>query len=248
MHRTVRYVGLGVGFFALSVVMGSGVRQAAANPPPADVNVINTPTVNIGTMPAVSVSLPSGSLSVSGNVGLNAGSTILADPSQIVALQAEPATPNVYDGAKISSKNALVVLNANDGQRPFTIADALEVVAPGTGGIEVAGTVPAGKRAVVESISASINVPTGTQVTSAGVIVVGTDPSGQFNQPGGMFLVLTKTATNVDGQDFYTGSTTTRMYSEPGTNIQAFMNVSSAAGSSVPLMNYLINGYLVDAP
>jgi hypothetical protein len=248
MQRTIKYVGLGVGFFALSVVMGSGVRRAAANPPPADVNVINTPTVNIGTMPAVSVSLPSGSLSVSGDVGLNAGSTIQADPSQLVALQAEPSTPNVYGGAKISSKNALVVLNANDGQRPFTIANALEVVGPSTSGIEVAGTVPAGKRAVVESISASISVPTGMQVVDAGVIVVGTDPSGQFNQPGGMYLVLTKTATNVDGADIYTGSTTARMYSEPGTSMQAFMDVGPGSGTSVPLMNYLINGYLVDAP
>ncbi len=122
------------------------------------------------------------------------------------------------------------------------------MVAPSTEGLEVAGTVPAGKRAVVESVSASISVSTGTQVVSVAIIVVGTDPSGQFNQPGGTFLVMTKTATNVNGQDFYTGSTTTRMYSEPGSNIEADFIVSSSGGSSVPIMNYLINGYLVDAP
>ena len=102
----------------------------------------------------------------------------------------------------------------------------------------VSFTVPAGKRLVIETVSANAAMPTGQKA----IINVATVGGGQN---GRAWLALAEQG-NVSGLDRYAVAQSLRMYADPLTTV-AFQVVRSGAASTASF-NFSVAGYYVDAP
>lgn len=234
MNAMAKYALMGVGFTAISTALGAdGVRTArAAAPGGIAVNVENTPSVSVVSMPA-------------------------ADPSQVVILQPDPpATPPIgggptYAGSTASGKTALVVQNANDAQQPFGMTITMQPQGSPTFMGAVVLTVPAHKRAVIERIGMGAAVPMGQQPSmdvSFGSALPPGSPVGALS-PTEAF-VPSRLPSAVPGLDGYWSAESVRYYVEPGSNVYAYVMWPTAApsGSPEPSGTVTISGYFVDAP
>jgi len=100
-------------------------------------------------------------------------------------------------------------------------------------------TVPAGKRLVIETISAEIPVPVGQQVTAQ----INTGLNNFF--PIVFLPFNSKFADNSLSQDTYIATIPVRMYSDPGTAPSVSISRNSTQGSSnlgfVSCFGYLVN-------
>jgi hypothetical protein len=251
MH-VLKHVGLGMGLFAASLVIGSWrTSPAMAAPPPTQVEVINQPTVSITGTPSVNIaSLPAGPLNIAGSVGISPGATILADPSQTAPLAPAPASSAGYTGALTGGKKALVVQSATDGQEPFAVTVSFNCGpgpfgCPGTSALF--GHVPAQKRAVIEHINAYIHVGTGDHPL-AQVTFSAPDMNGTVGLPTNEYLPLTLTTTSPVLGDQYIASIPTRLYAESPQSV--FAAVGDAYGEVLSGMTavFTLTGYLVDTP
>ncbi len=279
MNTMAKYALMGVGFTAMSTALGAdAVRTAQAAPPVTDVNVENTPSVSVVSMPTtplnvagnvgitgnvgivgtptVNVASVPGTLNVAGNVGLVSGTSVLADPSQVVTLQSEspgtlpPGGGPAYGGSTTSGKTALVVQNANEAQQPFGVTIPFQPQGSPTGMAVILFTVPAHKRAVVERIAVTAGIPTGQQ-PSFTVFFGAALPPGS---PAGALeateqLIPSRLTTGLFGLDGYAAAQSVRYYIEPGANVFVLVQWQTQAPSDVfPSGTATASGYFVDAP
>jgi hypothetical protein len=111
----------------------------------------------------------------------------------------------------------------------------------------VAFTVPAGKRLVIETIGILIAVPTGQQIDVSVTVTSGQSGIGQsqldYHLPfGSKFTVL-------GGEDTYIGTFPVRLYADPGTKPDLFIQRNSEqGGSSLDGGHVSFSGYLVNLP
>jgi len=261
MKRLTTYGWLGTAAFAMALTLGAdGVQPAHAAPPIDQVAVVNTPTVNVATMPPVTVSgnvtlangasvnVSGGNVGVSGNVGLVAGTTVLADPSQTVGVSAAPAGGG-FGGSNVGGKTAIVVKNADDAQRPF--AEECLISQPAAGGVSLqfgltTDAIPPGKRAVIEYASANCTLTHGQLIT---LEISGLSPSWQSPQVlWTLDLVPTLlSAPNASDpfENVYVAGQPVRAYLEPQTQLECHMLVAAPEGA---FCSVTVTGYLVDTP
>ncbi len=120
----------------------------------------------------------------------------------------------------------------NPARQPFQ-AQAVGGFADGassTGDITIA-TVPAGKRLVIEHVSALGTMLPTQKVINGGSDVIWTDPFGI-----------------IDGsRDYFVVSEALRVYANPGP-IRCFAERDSTAGANPNSVTFTISGYLVDCP
>src|SRR5439155_23134862 len=177
-------------FFALS-----SATQAAPSPPsPTNVNVVNTPSVNV------------------------------------INTTASPVPVRDVDNPAKQPFQAEVVGGFADG-------------ASSTGDITIA-TVPAGKRLVIEHVSAFGTMLPTQKVINGGSEVIWTDPFGiiivQYHWDS--------QGSNADGsRDYFVVSEALRVYANPGP-IQCFAERDSTAGANPNSVTFTISGYLVNCP
>lgn len=147
------------------------------------------------------------------------------------------ATLGVIAGSS-SARNALAEVHRiilvhdvdNPALQPFTAAGLnTAIIGVGSGTIT---TVPQGKRLVIEYVSAQLNVAPGDRA----VLSIITTES--------QYIPLTRQGT-FNGQDFLVAGQTTRIYADPGTNVDftAVVNSNSSAQATV-----IISGYYVNLP
>ncbi len=133
----------------------------------------------------------------------------------------------------------------NPARQPFQ-AQAVGGFADGassTGDITIA-TVPAGKRLVIEHVSALGTMLPTQKVINGGSDVIWTDPFG--------IIILQyhwdSQGSNADGsRDYFVVSEALRVYANPGP-IRCFAERDSTAGANPNSVTFTISGYLVDCP
>ncbi len=103
------------------------------------------------------------------------------------------------------------------------------------------GTVPAGKRLVLEYVAAEASIPQGQQF----FMFIQSPPVGGVIYP----LVVAKQASFAFGPtDIYTASQPVKIYIEPGTTFRASANRNDTTGGAGTDIIVSVTGYLVDVP
>lgn len=182
---------------------------------PLNVNVVNTPTVNVGNTPTVTVSNFPATQPVSGSV-LVANDT--ANPVPLRDVDNPASQPFAFNGFSFWSVNSQT-----------------------TG---VSFTVPAGKRLVIEQVSAQANVTSIAPTKQVTLYVSAT--------AGGTVAAYYFTGTDVGefagtGRDWVVASSQTRSYADAGTtvSITAFRSYTDNYSDTI---NFYLSGYLVNVP
>jgi len=207
--------------------IGRGASGTGSNAPTSqtqNVNVVNTPSVN---------AQQSGTWNVGINgtpvVGLDAGNNTVKFDAVNNTVKVDPTNPlsirDVDNPARQPFRKSVFV--------SFPDGATFAAINPGI-------NPPAGKRLVIEAVSASGNIPSGQKFACTLNI---TDEFAQvlFN----LDLTLTLQAT-FGGVDSFQGNTTTRVYLEPSDNIAFDAFRTSGAGSGG--MRVSFSGYFVDVP
>jgi len=246
MIRPIKYAALGIGFFLLSTAFGAdSVRVAAADPTSRSISVTvvneptvaatqsgtwtvglaGTPTVNVASMPGeVNVN---GSVSINGTPSVNVGSlpsvTVGNFPSSQVVSFASPPTVIVNDGAGRVVLQGLLTFDASVGSSygPLSVIGASSPY-----------TVTAGKRLVVDTISAKIEVPHGDSFQSVSLI----GPAALDGTQAALYLVPVLLGT--DGVfDSYVVSVSQKAYFESVAGGEIFLALSgpAPAGATGPV-------------
>ncbi|HEX9422473.1 MAG TPA: hypothetical protein VF899_04470 [Pyrinomonadaceae bacterium] len=212
---------------------------AAPAPSTQNVNVVNTPTVKSQQDGVWNVGLASGS-----NVGIAGTLTVNAQQSGIWSVGIN-GTPTVgIDAAnntvKIDTASPVPVRDVdNPARQPFTAQFSVFIPNGYDHGLEDMSDVPAGKRVVIEHISALTRLPSGQKVEALVVLTIG---SGQT-------YLGAELKTTIDGLDQFITSQPVRLYvdhvsSPPALRVVVYRDgVAGDGGSTVN-----INGYLVDVP
>ena len=189
------------------------VIQAA--PTDKDVRVINTTAEPVPTA-------AQGTTTIAGNVSVTNTPTVNLAPGSSVAVTA--ATP-------------LRVVDVNNGIQPFQ-----KYVGATNTGTNVhtfsLGTVPAGKRLVIEFVSAHGQVPAGEHVELFHLNTV----AGPFGGATHDLLVQAQPAA-VSGDAIFRASQQVRIYADPGTTVTALIRTSTLGTTTCAIA---ISGYLVD--
>lgn len=184
-----------------------------------------TPTVNIGTLPSVAVSsLPA----VTGSISVNNMATSPV-PVRNVDNPARHAIQLVGLGAFGGNTNSVQIVPGT----PTT-----------TGQPPPPFQIPAGKRLVVEHISAVMGVPTGLKPV---IVTIDTSQTLASGLPAGVinFLVPTFLGAVNPVFDSYALSQPIRAYADTAPVFTVTLNGSTPAGFSA-LVNVALQGYLVD--
>jgi hypothetical protein len=136
---------------------------------------------------------------------------------------------------------AVLVKNVDEpGRIPFTTSPRLTCSTPSgsTVACTAAGTqVPAGRRLVVQSISARIVIPTGKKIDFATVQIQG----GSFK-----FFGLPELAVTGAAETVYVMNHLTQIYFEETQIPEVFFQISGPASSLPATIDAVFTGYLVD--
>ena len=178
-----------VGLIALATPT-PGRGQGNGAPPTRDVNVVNTPSVNV------------------------------VNP---------PTSP-------------VLVRDVDSGREPFQDTRTVFINDGIQGVQEIAFAVPAGKRFVIESLSASIGVRGSDTPTNVSV-ATRLAPGDFF---GSHHIAVSRQAVGVQGQHIYVGTHSVRGYAGPGTSV--VVQVSRNDFSDVLTGSVTISGYFVSVP
>ena len=203
-----------IGLAALVAALSlAGPPPSSAVPPAHDVTVVNTPAQPVPTS-------AQGTTLVAGSVGI------------------DPANNTV----QLSSTSPLSIRDVdNPAFQPFQ-KTALLTQSPGTNASSLTiATVPAGKRLVIEFISASGQVPPGQHVESWPVMTVAPPTGGAQHE-----LLVNAQPPAVIGDALFRASQQVRLYADSGSTVQTIIRRNSGAGSATYLMT--VSGYLVDVP
>ena len=196
----------------------------------ADVRVVNTREEPVPTF-AVETTTVNGSVSIAGTptVKLQTGTIVGINPaSNTVQLANTTASP-------------VPVLNVNDASQPFQAIGSITQNSGTNASTIVIANVPAGKRLVIEHISATGEVPSGQRVTHFGILTL-TLPVGGLNHD----LLVNEQPAAADGDAVFRASQQVRLYAEPGSQVQTtfIRNISTGQAS----FHMVISGYLVNVP
>jgi hypothetical protein len=193
------------------------VGQAVGAPAPANVNVVNTPDVNVVNNPGVTVlNSPTVQSQQSGtwNVGITGSPTVTvgntnANPVPVVAIPPSPFQEEV-----------ILVFNSGDSGafQPFQV--------------------PAGKRLVIEHVSARAALTEGQQLTETSIETLQVGGGSVIKH----YFVASFQASVPGVADYYAISQQTRLYAVGGVQVRAFR--SNTTGTAQ--MNISVSGYLVD--
>jgi hypothetical protein len=201
------------------LVLGVQICAQAADPGPPgglNVNVVNTPLPVQGTV--------SGTVSISGTPSVNVANT----PNVNVA-----NTPNVNVTNTVTTIDA-----ANPASQPFQRAEVVSWNNPNLIGGDATFTVPAGKRLVIEVVSYSLFLPTGTRPTLNFIDV----STANSNQSPVSYYVPVSLQGNNGTEDVFTGNSLTRLYADPGSTVDVAVRSNSTSGlASVSVSGYLVN-------
>jgi hypothetical protein len=204
-----------------------GRGASGANAPASqtqNVNVVNTPSVNAQQSGTWNVGISGTPV-----VGLDAGNNTVKFDAVNNTVKVDPTNPlsirDVDNPARQPFRKSVFV--------SFPDGATFAAINPGI-------NPPAGKRLVIEAVSASGNIPSGQKFACTLNI---TDEFAQvlFN----LDLTLTLQAT-FGAVDSFQGNTTTRVYLEPSDNIAFDAFRTSGAGSGG--MRVSFSGYFVDVP
>ena len=203
---------------------GASGGGSAPTSQPQNVNVVNTPSVNAQQSGTWNVGITGTPV-----VGLDAGNNTVKFDAVNNTVKVDPTNPlsirDVDNPARQPFRKSVFV--------SFPDGATFAAINPGI-------NPPAGKRLVIEAVSASGNIPSGQKFACTLNI---TDEFAQvlFN----LDLTLTLQAT-FGGVDSFQGNTTTRVYLEPSDNIAFDAFRTSGAGSGG--MRVSFSGYFVDVP
>jgi len=133
----------------------------------------------------------------------------------------------------------------NPAKQPFQaeVVGGFADGASSTGDITIA-TVPAGKRLVIEHVSAFGTMLPTQKVINGGSDVIWADPFSTLI----VQYHWDSQGSNADGsRDYFVASQLVRFYANPGP-IQCFAERDSTAGANPNSVTFTISGYLVDCP
>jgi hypothetical protein len=217
-----------VAIFTVAVPhIGRGASGTGNNAPTSqtqNVNVVNTPTINAQQ-------------SGTWNVGING--------TPVVGLDAGNNTVKfdaVNNTVKVDPTNPLSVRDMdNPARQPFrksvfvSLADGstFNAINPGI-------TPPVGKRLVIETISASGNVPSGQKFACS------LNLTDEFAQPIFNLEMPLSLSGTFGPVDTFQGTTTTRMYVDPSDNVTFYAFRTAGTGAAGMRVNF--SGYFVDVP
>ena len=219
---------------------------AASNAPAAqtqNVNVVNTPTVKSQQDGVWNVGLVSGS-----NVGISGTPSVNVANTPTVGI--DPASNGVQVGND-SAHPVLVRDLDNPARQPFEASVGVNItdgLTFGNGALD-SSAVPAGKRLVIEHISALTSLPSGQKVEDIQVLGL------RLQEGGGASAFQTWLGADLKattgGLDRFITSQPVRLYIDSGATrgfspVQVAVDRDGVAGFGQCIMN--ISGYLVDVP
>ncbi len=205
---------LGIGAAVISTPAVHGASAA----PPQNVRVVNTdvdpvPTLATGTTPI------SGSVSIAGTPSVT-GTITVGNPTS------SPVPVRAVD---------------NPANQAFQAEDVLTLDAGVSNNIIVGPAVPAGKRLVIEHVSATGLLPAGAKLLRA---EIGASLNGSF--------VFHRLVPALDGSigtiDVFAMSTPMRMYADGGTSLHLLAVRDAFSIGSPASVDFSVSGYLVDMP
>ena len=185
--------------------------------PPDDVNVVNTPSVNVVNTPTVQ---------------LAGTSTVQVSGTTNVHVQNDSTTPVVVQDVSAPKRT------------PFQAAPSFPTPPfLDNNPISAPIAVPAGKRLVIEHVSARATLPFGGQTPfvffSISTTVAGVTVEHVLNVPQVFLFNCICGSINSISQEM-------KLYADAGTTVQATAFAASTTGSPIAL-NFAISGYLEDA-
>jgi hypothetical protein len=211
MQRRNNYAGA-LGVLLLIAAMLIAAGNVCNAAPTSNVNVVNTPNVNVINTPTVNLA-PGGSVGITG-------------------------TPTVQVGNTLT--NPVPVRNVNDALSPFQ-QRLLFNIDPGSTQGQADINVPAGKRLVIEHISARAQGPVGQKFF--GSILLHSGPGAEL----AVHFVVFNFQGTFGGIDEYTASTPLRAYADVSFPSSS-CSVTRSDLTGFALVDLSISGYLVDAP
>jgi hypothetical protein len=164
--------------------------------------------------------------------------TVVNSPSQPIPVT---GTTTVVGSVTIDSKTPLSVRDIDEpALQPFQQEIGINL-ADGIGeGEAPSAAVPAGKRFVVDFISAQASLPAGQHP----LILVKAFVNGANN--GVSHNLLTTLQSNFGGNDQWVASQPTRLYADPNTNLQIFFFRDATAGQASLFLK--VSGHFVNVP
>jgi hypothetical protein len=175
---------------------------------------------------------------------VNPSVPVNAADSSAATLRADPAVANVFGGSIVGGKTAMVVQDANNAQHPFMEEATITMASGVESGTTFTSNVPAGKRAVIESVSVFAQIPTGEQIFQSDWSVFSINFAN--NQVALARPIFPTFNTSIPNFDFYSATETVRAYAEANTPLVATAQRIQTTGQAT--FNFIFVGYLVDAP
>lgn len=218
----------GFAIFVVSLLLASPPASNAV-PGEKDVRVINTTSEPVPTA-------AQGTTTIAGSVSVANTPTVAFAPGASVGI--DPASNTVQLANTVASP--VPVVDINDAGQPFQTGASVTQAGTNVSLINVA-TVPAGKRLVIEFISATGQVPVGQHVELMEINTI-TDPFGGLTHQ----LLVHAQPPAVIGDSLFRANQQLRLYANAGSQVKALFRRSSSAGNGVFLVT--ISGYLVDVP
>jgi hypothetical protein len=199
--------------------------KVGIDPANSSVNIANTPTVNIAAGSKLTLDPTNSSVSIA-----NTPTVALSATANSVRVSNTATTP-------------AFVRNADDARQAFQADATVSVLNGATAASARLTTVPAGKRLIIEQISAIGAV---SLVSAGGIASVQTSVD---NKQVRHFINLNLQAFSAFSSFSArpTADQLTRIYADPGTDVDAVVNLDNSVGTS-DVLQVSISGYLVDFP
>ena len=218
---------------AVLIVADVGAVMAQASKD-RDVVIVNTsaqpvPTT-VQTLPSISGSV---SITNTPTVNLQPGATVGISPAGNVVRVGGVVSVSDADNPARQPAEVLIATGFTSGSLVITPNGCIFV-----SGTCIGGTVPPGKRLVIESAGADVRLPSGQKALVS--VFIGRTTGG-ISHP----IPVTGHGTFA-GQDVFHGSQALRMYADPGTTISAVVQRDSSSGDGSATVTF--SGYFVDIP
>ena len=223
MSRLRTYLLTVSGFLALVaglILTSPPTSEVVAQQKIDDVRVVNSSAQPVPTA-------AQGTTTITGAVSISNTPTVNLGPSSTVQLAYTPSNP-------------LPVRDADPARQPFQNS-ASATQDEGTNGSTITiATVPAGKRLVIEFLSAVAQMPPGQHLVVCQINTIAPPFGGLTHE-----LLINEQPAFVNGDALFRASQQVRLYANPGSQVRALMTRDSSAGQALFLAT--LSGYLVDA-
>ena len=154
-------------------------------------------------------------------------------PARIAVAQMKTVTTEIVN----TLVNPVIVKDVDHAQQPWHHS-ATVFLQGASGNVETVFVVPAGKRLVIESVSARVEV---TPIDSVSVLnfVTSVQGFGAFQE-----IQVSRQGSDLNGNAIYVGTHAVRAYADPNTNVQVQFGRSSIANNAsavITLVGHLVN-------